>query len=41
MKFAVLGTNMVGRALAARLVGAGHHVVIGTRDVASTRARTA
>lgn len=36
----VLGTGMVGRALAGRLVGPGHDVVIGTRDVDQTLART-
>ena len=41
MKIAVLGTGMVGRALAGRLGGLGHDVVIGTRDVAQTLARTA
>jgi 8-hydroxy-5-deazaflavin:NADPH oxidoreductase len=40
MKIAVLGTGMVGRALAAKLVDLGHDVVIGTRDVDATLART-
>ncbi len=40
MKIAVLGTGMVGRALAARLTGLGHDVMIGTRDVKQTLART-
>jgi 8-hydroxy-5-deazaflavin:NADPH oxidoreductase len=40
MKIAVLGTGMVGRALAARLSGLGHDVTIGTRDPALTLART-
>jgi predicted dinucleotide-binding enzyme len=40
MKIAVLGTGMVGRALAGRLVGLGHDVVVGTRDVEQTLART-
>ncbi|MDT0321195.1 NAD(P)-binding domain-containing protein, partial [Streptomyces millisiae] len=40
MKIAVLGTGMVGRALAGRLAGLGHDVVIGTRDVRRTLART-
>jgi predicted dinucleotide-binding enzyme len=40
MKIAVLGTGMVGRALAARLVACNHDVVIGTRDVEQTLART-
>lgn len=37
MKIAVLGTGMVGRALAGRLAELGHDVSIGTRDVADTR----
>jgi predicted dinucleotide-binding enzyme len=41
MKIAVLGTGMVGRALAGRLAGLGHDVVVGTRDVEQTLARTA
>ena len=40
MKIAVLGTGMVGRALAARLAGLGHEVSVGTRDVDATTART-
>ena len=40
MKIAVLGTGMVGRAIAARLVETGHDVVVGTRDVDATLART-
>jgi predicted dinucleotide-binding enzyme len=40
MKFAVLGTGMVGRALAARLDEVGHDVTIGTRDPQATLART-
>lgn len=40
MNIAVLGTGMVGRALADRLAGLGHDVVVGTRDVAQTLART-
>lgn len=40
MKIAVLGTGMVGRALAARLSGLGHDVTIATRDPAATLART-
>ncbi len=40
MKIAVLGTGMVGRALAGRLAGLGHDVVVGTRDVERTLART-
>lgn len=33
MKIGVLGTGMVGRALAGRLAEAGHDVMVGTRDV--------
>jgi len=40
MKIAVLGTGMVGRALAGRLAELGHAVTVGTRDVAATMART-
>ena len=40
MRVAVLGTGMVGRALAGRLADLGHDVVMGTRDVAGTLART-
>ena len=40
MKIAVLGTGMVGRALAGRLAELGHDVVIGTRDVEETLGRT-
>lgn len=40
MKIAVLGTGMVGQALAARLSGLGHDVTIGTRDPQATLART-
>lgn len=36
MKISVIGTGMVGRALAGRLAGLGHDVVIGTRDPAQT-----
>lgn len=39
MKIAVIGTGMVGQALAGRLSDLGHDVVIGTRDVAATLAR--
>lgn len=41
MKIAVLGTGMVGRALAGRLSELGHDVAIGTRDPRTTLARTA
>ncbi|GAB1639781.1 NADPH-dependent F420 reductase [Krasilnikovia sp. MM14-A1259] len=40
MKIAVLGTGMVGRAIAARLAELGNDVTVGTRDVAATLART-
>lgn len=40
MKIAIIGTGMVGRGLAARLAGLGHDVVIGTRDIDVTLART-
>jgi predicted dinucleotide-binding enzyme len=40
MQIAVLGTGMVGQALAGRLAGLGHDVTVGTRDVEATSART-
>jgi predicted dinucleotide-binding enzyme len=40
MKIAVLGTGMVGRALAGRLHELGHTVEVGTRDPEATLART-
>lgn len=40
MKIAVLGTGMVGRALASRLDQLGHDVTVGTRDPQTTLART-
>ena len=40
MKIAVLGTGMVGRALAARLSGLGHDVTVGTRAPQATLSRT-
>lgn len=40
MKIAVIGTGMVGRALAARTARLGHDVTIGTRDPEATLART-
>lgn len=40
MKIAVLGTGMVGRAHAAKLVELGHDVTVGTKDVAKTMAET-
>ncbi|MFJ6934854.1 NADPH-dependent F420 reductase [Streptomyces sp. NPDC101132] len=41
MRYAVLGTGIVGRTIAARLVSLGHDVVVGTRDPEATLARTA
>jgi predicted dinucleotide-binding enzyme len=40
MKIAVLGTGMVGQALAGRLSGLGHEVTVGTPEVEATLART-
>jgi 8-hydroxy-5-deazaflavin:NADPH oxidoreductase len=40
MKIAVLGTGMVGQTVAGGLASLGHEVTIGTRDPASTMART-
>jgi hypothetical protein len=40
MKYAVLGTGMVGRTVSARLAELGHDVVVGTRDPQATLART-
>ena len=39
MRYAVLGTGIVGRTVAARLADLGHDVVLGTRDPAATAAR--
>jgi predicted dinucleotide-binding enzyme len=39
MKIAVLGTGMVGRAVAGRLAELGHEVTVGTRDVTATMTR--
>lgn len=41
MKIAVLGTGMVGQALAGRLDELGHDVTVGTRDPEATLGRTA
>ena len=38
MRYAVLGTGMVGQAISARLAGLGHDVVMGTRDAANPTA---
>ncbi len=40
MKIAVLGTGPVGQTIAAALSALGHQVVLGTRDPATTMART-
>lgn len=40
MRIGVLGTGVVGRAVAARFAELGHDVRIGTRDVGSTMARS-
>jgi 8-hydroxy-5-deazaflavin:NADPH oxidoreductase len=40
MKIAILGTGMVGQALAAKLNDVGHDVMIGTRNVNETMARS-
>ena len=40
MKIAVLGTGMVGRAHASKLAGLGHEVLMGTRNVAESLAKT-
>ncbi len=40
MNIAVLGTGMVGQAIAGRLDDLGHTVVVGTRDPEATSART-
>lgn len=39
MKIAVLGTGVVGQQIAGAMDRLGHHVTIGTRDVAATMAR--
>jgi len=40
MKIGILGTGIVGQTLSGKLVGLGHDVMVGTRDVANTLART-
>ncbi|MEV6327852.1 NAD(P)-binding domain-containing protein [Streptomyces sp. NPDC051909] len=40
MRYAVLGTGIVGRTIAAKLASLGHQVTIGTRDPKATLART-
>ena len=40
MQLGILGPGIVGRTIGARFVALGHDMTIGTRDVASTLART-
>jgi len=40
MKIGVLGTNVVGRTISGKLAEQGHDVMVGTRDVVKTMART-
>jgi predicted dinucleotide-binding enzyme len=40
MKIGILGTSMVGQTISGKLVELGHDVIVGTRDVAKTMART-
>ncbi|MFE0511349.1 NADPH-dependent F420 reductase [Streptomyces sp. NPDC058964] len=40
MRYAVLGTGVVGQTVAAKLASLGHEVVVGTRDPKATLART-
>lgn len=40
MKISILGTGMVGRTLAEKMTSLGHDVVLGTRNAASTIARS-
>lgn len=40
MKIGIIGTGMVGKALAVKLVEIGHDVMIGTRNLSQTLART-
>jgi predicted dinucleotide-binding enzyme len=40
VRFGILGTGVVGKTIAARLVGLGHAVMIGTRDPEETLSRT-
>ena len=40
MKIAILGTGVVGRAVAGRAAGLGHDVTVGTRDPQATLARS-
>jgi predicted dinucleotide-binding enzyme len=40
VRFGILGTGVVGKAIAARLAGLGHEVMVGTRDPEETMSRT-
>ena len=40
MKYGVLGTGMVGQALAGKLVALGHDVMMGSRDAQNPKALT-
>ena len=40
MKIGILGTGVVGKTLAAKLIELGHEVMIGTRSIAETLAKT-
>jgi len=40
MRFAILGTGVVGKTMATRLAGLGHDVMVGTRDTQVTLSRT-
>ena len=40
MKYGVLGTGMVGQALAGKLVALGHNVMMGSRDARNQKAIT-
>jgi len=39
MQIAVLGTGMVGQAIAGKLIGLGHHVMLGARQAGGEKAR--
>ena len=41
MKFAIIGTGMVGRTVGGKLTETGHSVMLGTRDVSATMSRSA
>jgi 8-hydroxy-5-deazaflavin:NADPH oxidoreductase len=40
VRFGILGTGVVGKTIAARLLELGHDVVMGTRDPTETLSRT-